>query len=298
MSPALATLLDSLVDYAGLFPPAQLAMAEAVPAHAAYLTGPDRALLGRFIVPVARLGEFEQTHARLPDAQRTGWQLSVLTGTDLAADGAAIHAYNIRHPEAPIVSIEAKATTLAEIEHLHRALPAALEVWVEVAAAAPDLPALLAAIKAAGRGAKLRTGGVTPEAFPSARGVLRFLRTCHEAGLVLKATAGLHHPLRGDFRTTYAADSAQARMFGFLNLALASALIRAGATDADALALLEESDAATFTLEPEAIVWRGHRLGVETLAATRLRLFRSFGSCSFTEPLEGLQALSWLRRST
>jgi len=297
MSPALATLLDSLVDYAGLFPPAQLAMADAVPAHATYLTGPHRALLGRFIVPLARLGEFEQAHARLPDVQRAGWQLSVLTGPDLAADSAAIHAYNLRHPEAPIVSIEAKATTSAEIAQLHRTLPTALEVWIEIPAAAPDLAALLAAAKATGRGAKLRTGGVTPEAFPSARGVLRFLRTCHEAGLVLKATAGLHHPLRGDFRLTYATDSAKARMFGFLNLALTAALIQAGGTDADALALLEESDPAAFTLEPEAILWRGHRLSVETLATTRLRLFRSFGSCSFTEPLEGLQTLSWLRRS-
>lgn len=291
---ALVPLLDSLVDYAGLFPPAKLPMPEAVRAHASYLAGPHRALLGRFIVPLARLGEFETAYAQLPAADQRGWRLSVIGGPDSAADWDVIHAFNSRHADARIVSVETKAATAAEVLRAVSSLPPILEAWVEVAPNSPDLAPLLAAIKSTGRGAKLRTGGVTPGAFPAAADVARFLRACHDAGVVLKATAGLHHPLRGDYRLTYEPGSPHGRMFGFLNVFLAAALVRAGGSDADTIALLEESDARAFTLGPDAIVWRAHRFTAAQLAETRKNFCRSFGSCSFTEPLEGLQELSWL----
>jgi hypothetical protein len=294
MSPALGTLLDSLIDYAGLFPPAQLSMADAVQAHATYLAGPHRAALGRFVLPASRLAEFTAAHQSLPAALRLGWRLNGLLGPEAAADHGLIQAFNARGPEAQIVAVEAKAATPAELRLMLASLPAKLEAWFEISPTNPDLDSLLAALKSAGHGAKLRTGGTTPEAFPSAPDVVVFIRACHKAGVVFKATAGLHHPLRGDFRLTYAPDAPRGRMFGFLNVALAAALIRTGATDADALAALEETDAHAFTLSPDALQWRAHRFTPAQLADTRARLFRSFGSCSFTEPLEGLQALSWL----
>ena len=49
------------------------------------------------------------------------------------------------------------------------------------------------------RWAKVRTGGVTPDAFPSARRrSARFIARCAELSVPFKATAGLHHPLRGE----------------------------------------------------------------------------------------------------
>jgi hypothetical protein len=294
MSPALHALLDSLVDYAGLFPPAKLAMADAVRQHATYLKGPHRGLLGRFIVPLSRIGEFEAEFARLPAEQRLGWRLSVIGGPDAAADWDLIHAFHSRQADARIVSVETKAATAAEVMRAVGSLPPSVEAWVEIAPGSPDLASLLAAVKSSGRGAKLRTGGVTPEAFPPAREVVRFLRECHRAQLVLKATAGLHHPLRGDYRLTYEAGAPHGRMFGFLNVFLAAALIHGGGSDEDALALLEESDARAFTPSADAIAWRSHRLDAAALASTRQRLCRSFGSCSFTEPIEGLQEISWL----
>ena len=59
-------LLSGLIDYAGLFPPASLAMAAAVANYDAYLRGEYSWILGRFIVPVARLEEFEKALADLP----------------------------------------------------------------------------------------------------------------------------------------------------------------------------------------------------------------------------------------
>lgn len=297
---AASSLLDSLVDYAGLFPPAQLAMVEAVRNHAGYLAGPHRAALGRFVVPLARLAEFEAAFAALPPTQQTGWRLSVLAGANPADDVGAIAAFNARHADARIVSVETKVSAPdapiapADIARLVAPFPPSLEVWVELAPTAPDLPALIDAVRATGRGAKLRTGGVTPDAFPAPAVVARFLRECHRVGVVLKTTAGLHHPLRGDYRLTYEPGSATGKMFGFLNVFLAAALVHAGGSDADALALLDESDPCVFTVAPDALAWRGHRFTAVQLATTRRTLCRSFGSCSFTEPVEGLQQIHWL----
>ena len=94
---------------------------------------------------------------------------------------------------------------------------------------------LVAAIARRGGRAKMRTGGVTAEAFPTAAQVLRFLRACTEARVPFKATAGLHHPLRAEYRLTYAPDSPRGTMFGFLNVFLTAVLLRHGLSDKDAL---------------------------------------------------------------
>jgi hypothetical protein len=291
---AVSTLLDSLVDYAGLFPPAQLAMPEAVRNHASYLAGPHRLALGRFVVPLVRMAEFDAAFARLPAAAQRGWRLSVLAGPDPLADAAAILAFNSRYDDARIVSVETKTANPADVARLVAPFPPSLEVWVELSPTAPDLSALIAAIRAVGRGAKLRTGGVIPEAFPSSAAVVRFLRECHDAGLVMKATAGLHHPLGGEYRLTYESGSPTGKMFGFLNVFLAATLIHTGGSDAEALAMLDDRDARSFTATPDALGWRAHRFTAAQITAARRALCRSFGSCSFTEPLTGLQELHWL----
>ena len=61
---------------------------------------------------------------------------------------------------------------------------------------------------AGGRGrAKVRTGGLTPEAFPAPADLARFLYRCAKARVPFKATAGLHHPIRSMQRCTYEPDS-------------------------------------------------------------------------------------------
>ena len=204
---ALSALLDSLIDYAGLFPPAKLPMADAVRNHAAYLHGRQAAMLGRFILPAARIAEFETAYATLTASEKSGWRISLLGSTDAFADAAAIAAFNQRHAGARIDAVEAKAGSPAEIAALSAAFPSSLELWIEIPHNA-DPSTLLAAIKSAGRGAKIRTGGVTPDAFPPAADIAHFLASCHTAGVGCKATAGLHHPLRADYRLTYEPGSA------------------------------------------------------------------------------------------
>src|ERR1700674_5640571 len=87
-------LLRDLIDYAGLFPPASLAMAPSVANYDLYLRSEWGWILGGFIVPMARLAEFEEAFAGLPTptpaTSLSIWRLSVLLGSDPVADVARI----------------------------------------------------------------------------------------------------------------------------------------------------------------------------------------------------------------
>src|SRR4051794_24509564 len=92
-------LLDGLVDYAGLFPPASQDMRAALENYAAYHRGPDRSALGRFIVPMPRLRELEAEGKDLFPRGRESdpWRLSVLIANDVQTAGEELLKFNRRH---------------------------------------------------------------------------------------------------------------------------------------------------------------------------------------------------------
>jgi len=292
-------LLAASIDYAGLFPPAALDMATAVRQYAEYRAGSDAWALGRFVVPAARLGELEREAAALaPRYPAESWRLSVLLGSGDVQELEALGEFNCRHAAEGAAAfsadvVEVRADSVEAIDRLFAGMPRWAQAYVEIPLGRDPAP-LVAAIARHGGRAKARTGGVTADAFPSAAEVARFLRACTAAAVPFKATAGLHHPLRAEYRLTYAPDSATGTMFGFLNLFLAAALLRRGLDDAGVAGLLEERSANAFRLSEEGIEWRGQRLDRPALEEARTRGMVAFGSCSFTEPLEDLRKLGLL----
>ncbi len=126
---SLHILLKSLIDYAGLFPPAGLDMAAAVANYAHYRISRDSWALGRFIVPAARLHDFEQHFV----PGRAPWHLSALVGTNTAEDLARIGEFNARHQHTAIIdTIETKASTQTEIAELRHHFPEGLIVYFEI----------------------------------------------------------------------------------------------------------------------------------------------------------------------
>ena len=109
-----------------------------------------------------------------------------------------------------------------------------------------------------------------------------------------KATAGLHHPLRAEYRLTYEPDSVRGTMFGFLNLFLTSAFMAAGLDDRQAGLLLEEGDRDSIRFDDSGVEWQGRRLGLAAIHRSRQDGIASFGSCSFTEPIGDLESLGLL----
>ena len=296
---SLRVLLRGIVDYAGLFPPAGLAMMPAVRNYAEYWGQDEAWMLGRFVVPAARLAEFREAAVDLlPDAGSPPWQLSALAGDDLATALESVAAHNasttLAGAGSPVVSLELKADSPAQIEAALATLPKDLEVFFELPVE-PDPAVLIAALRGSPARAKIRTGGVSGPAFPSSEQTARFILGCAQAGVPFKATAGLHHPLRGLYRLSYEADSGQGLMFGYLNVFLAAAYAVVGRLgEHQLLDLLAESDADNFVFDDQGSTWRGVHLSLRELAEARARFAFSFGSCSFVEPVDDLQALGLL----
>jgi hypothetical protein len=191
-----------------------------------------------------------------------------------------------------IDTVEGKANSEDEIARLSVFGPS-FATYVEIPLTDDPAP-LVAAIGAHALRAKVRTGGVTEEAIPVPADVARFLAACAAHRVPFKATAGLHHPWRGVYRLSYDPRSLAAEMFGFVNVFAAACLVHEGMSQCEAIALLEERDSGAITFDGAGIRWRGHQLATARLRELRSGFAMSFGSCSFTEPIDDLTALGLL----
>ena len=137
-------------------------------------------------------------------------------------------------------------------------------------------------------GVKLRTGGVTADAFPTSRQIARVLVAAAKARLPIKFTAGLHHPIR-QFR-----DEVQTKMHGFLNVLGAAVLAAEHEWNEEQTSkMLEDEDATSFLFDDESFAWREWKIATDRIKERR-KFVTSFGSCSFDEPRQDLRALGLL----
>ncbi|HEX4682195.1 MAG TPA: hypothetical protein VH277_05770 [Gemmatimonadaceae bacterium] len=293
MSGALRALLHGVIDYAGLFPPAALELRTAVREYETYRTSPDGWMLGRFVVAAGRLAELGDALDEIRVTGPGAWSIAALFGNDVAADVRLVREFNAASRNAIVDTLEGKATTEEDVVDAAAFARDELAVFVELPVA-NDPAALVEAVRRAGVNAKVRTGGVTADAFPAASHIVRFIRRCVDADVAFKATAGLHHPVRGKYRLTCAADAPQGMMYGYVNVFLAAAFMAQGMADEEATRLLEERDASAFRFLPDAVTWRDRSLAAEALASIRRRVVTSFGSCSFREPVDDLRSLGLL----
>jgi hypothetical protein len=236
---SLHALLENLIDYAGLYPPASLPLPEVIQNYERYLASPDAWILNRLVLPFAKLNEVQLGK---------NWRVTLLTDQDPG-------------PLPPQIE------TLETKNERRLSLPTYRE-------------APLDRIKDAF--AKIRTGGITPDAIPPAPELADFLHQAAARRLPFKATAGLHHPIR-------------AGMHGFINVFVAAAFAWHGMDRESLILVLEESQAPAFEFGETQLRWRGLRLSADQIRTARLDFAHSFGSCSFEEPLEDLRKLGWLK---
>jgi len=290
---ALRALIEGLIDYAGLFPPAGLEMEPAVRNYLEYIESDERWMLGRFVVPAGRRAELEQA---LP-TPGTPIDLSVLARADLLRDDAAAlpaSSFEIRLGEELLGG--AKASTIASwIDNARAEVREAGRGEASLYLETPlpeSMHTVVRGIAAAGSGSvgfKIRTGGLEPEAFPSCEQVARTVIACRDARVAFKATAGLHHPVR------HLDERIGAKMHGFLNVFGGATLALEHALDESALVeVLEDEDPASWRFESGELRWRDLSAPATAVRRARRSLATSYGSCSFDEPRDDLRELDLL----
>lgn len=311
---ARVAFLNGLIDDAGLFPPASLSMQAAVAAHRESRTGANRWILAKFICPASRLPELE---GWLPRQDSAGlWRLGVIldrvTGNEwldrAAADLSAARDFSAQvGGRASVDGLEVLLPPRIE-DRLVRKFLAASEVagffdpvtaFLEIPRGAP-LPETLEVIAEAGNewregreccslGAKLRCGGASEELFPEPARVAAFIHSCTRLSVPFKATAGLHHPFRHrDAATGFI-------QHGFVNLVGAAVLAAAhnlGPTELEQV--ISDEDPTSFSLTAEGFSWRDLSATDSQILEARQSVLTSYGSCSFSEPVQDLTALGIL----
>ena len=281
-------LLYALLDDASLFPPGNLPMAAAVAAHLNHEKAWFSALTGPFVCGDTKLVEL----ARALTAANSAWiDLSVVvTGgagaVSAATDAVAINPrFRLRAIEIPAAKDAGPAQAVADVAAALDGVPVAgatgyieypLTSIADPEAAGP----LLEIADRHGYRPKLRTGGVTPEAFPSEQMLAGCLAAIARRRIRFKCTAGLHHAVR--------CTSDGLEQHGFLNVLLATSAAADGADVPEIAAILGQRDRA-------AIAAAIHALDAETAADIRW-LFTSFGTCSTDEPVADLVSLGLLSK--
>lgn len=290
----LRALLSKSIDYAGLFPPATLELELALKNFAAYAQSDEAWMLSTFILPIAKFGEavwFLSDFSEANPLRISALGPKTMNATDFAEE--------LKNAAKGIREFTAQGNVV-RIEQLEMPLPqdmqgVALTVsgmrarvfWEAPAEEAEKIISVLAA-ENANIGYKLRTGGVTADAFPGSAKIAQALLAAAKHKVPIKFTAGLHHPVRM-FR-----DEVGAKMHGFLNVLGAGVLALEHGWDAkQTTAMLDDEDATAFGFTSDEFFWRDWRIDTAAIEEHRA-LVTSFGSCSFDEPREDLRALGLL----
>ncbi len=302
MHAATFELFHSLIDYAGLFPPAKLPLDRVVRNFAEYQSGDEQWILGRLIVRLDDLYALGQLGRDKMPSDGRGWRvaclLPVVEQSQLRAAVTDLQQFNLNHGDghaarAVIDTVELKVSTAEELQLAVKFLPEWLNVFLEV----PLDPTseLIPMIAKAGRSklyAKFRTGGVTADLIPGIDQVVEAIATCVTERVGFKATAGLHHPIRAEYALTYEQNAERSEMHGFFNVLAATALLLAKPTDWDrATEAMLEGNSSSFGIDSRGLHWRKRSFSVDEIVNLRTRGMISFGSCSFIEPIEDLQGL-------
>lgn len=312
MAQSLDTLMGRLIDYAGLFPPASLSPDACARNYARYRAGSHAAFLGRIIWPASRLDDLTRSASVLmPGTHATSgyreyanigepWGVSVVADIPLDDALERINDFNRHHANedhglALVDCIEIRAATPADVEKIDARVPDNLFPFIEFPHG-EDPRGYIAALAGSPAAAKIRCGGVTSNAFPHPDHVAAFIHACAVSDVPFKATAGLHHAIRGEYRLTYDDDPPRGTMYGFFNVFMAAALARSNEIGRDDIRrILLETDAAAFRFTDECAAWRHLSLTTIELAQARESFALSYGSCSFDEPIEDLTTLGLIR---
>lgn len=307
--------MNGLIDYAGLFPPAALELDEAITNYASYRTSEYAEMLSCFIIPSSRLTELD-AYSHL-FSQKPPFVFSVLGGNPTGMDAykksiqtlvEQSTAFVNKHGKNVVISVfEIKLPELSGEKAFGQVLNETIQTLSDAGFTDSQLffepvrnenwnqtcEALTNALKKASiqksAGFKLRCGGISADLFPSIAEVAEAIYRTSSNGIALKATAGLHHPIR------HFSKDVNTKMHGFFNVFGATILAGAHQLNQTQITdILEDENPANFHFDDKRFAWKDFSIQLNELVNLRNQLATSYGSCSFDEPLDDLKALNLL----
>lgn len=326
MKASFKAFMREVIDYAGLFPPADLSLDTSLQKYSKYRKGDDAWMLSRYIIPASRLGELKPYHDTL-FANGGPYKFSVLgkraeTISDYYEDlqniARSIEEFHNEHGKAVTTDVlELKLpreavfandeALLAEIYAKTADIIGGQDVFPtevffegifdknwekEIGLILEAMTGYNAESKGENdvrAGFKLRCGGVEASMFPSVEQVAFALNKVREQNIALKCTAGLHHPIR------HYNHSVKTKMYGFFNIFGGAMLGYAhDFSDEKMQEVIKEEDAEHFSFTENGFRWKDYEISTQDIKELREVAVTSFGSCSFNEPREDLQQLELL----
>ncbi|KRF42218.1 hypothetical protein [Paenibacillus sp. Soil787] len=315
MYPSVRLFMEKLIDYAGLFPPAGLPIEAAIRNYQAYSHDQDSWMIGKFIIPVSRLQElvpymqlFSRDHPlmlsvigdRSSEADACMQLLAenlerIQAFRDQYQDEVQIDVLDLPLPpirlQAHLLDAIGKGTSKLGLRTFCELTYALNAEWESRMLANLDEVAAYNETSGLRLGIKLRTGGMTAEAFPTSNQISLVLAGCKDRGLSLKFTAGLHHPFRM-YR-----NEVKTKMHGFLNVFFAGLLANSHKLEIQQIAeIIEDEIPDSFKFSSDGLQWRHLSMTSSDIQAYRNEGVCSYGSCSFDEPRDEMREFQLLEQ--
>ncbi len=293
-----ASLLRGLIDDASLFPPASLALPDALMRFHARRQGRYHAIAGRFVVAGTTIeplmAAFDTRHGGIDlsvvlDAESLAASVATMRRMTEVLPQLALAAFEIRLPEREIDTGELVGWTQTLQELVQSE---SVEIFVETrfardwTTAPSEIADTIEDAKSRtgddALGAKVRCGGVAADAFPTPEQLASFVLAMRDAGLAWKATGGLHAAL---YRSGFGHGT-----HGFINLLAAALLANDRAIEDEEVAhVLSEESYDAFVLDERRFGWHDNIIHDDAVREGRDLAMRSYGSCSFDDPVDDLR---------
>lgn len=285
--------LERLVDDAAIFPPAAVPLEQAVAGHRAHRVASYAALVGPFVVADTAITDLVGVLDAAQDADPLEVAL-VVTGGAGAIEPAVT--WVSRSERLVLRAVEFSLRDEADLAHNARRLITVIHGLgdalddVVVRAEPPMLTgadlgsggpghgweSALDELAAAEVPLKFRTGGATPDLFPSPEALATCIEAALDRELPFKCTAGLHRAVR------HLDDDTGYTHHGFLNVLLATRVsLDGGGLD----------EVARTLADPDGPALAERLRADPDLAARTRRWFTAIGSCSVREAHDDLLSL-------
>lgn len=314
---SMKTFLNKMIDYAGIFPPANLDLAQAFHNYLFYREGEYKWMLNKFIVPAKKLSDLgklmQDVKIEVPvgiSVLGTGGETISQFSKSITDDVkkiddflkhhgglASVDVYEVKLPQEVLDQEEADdmldmmISASGELDALlGKEVPIFYEAIMDENYEATILKVVENIASLNNKcGFKLRTGGTEADTIPSSEVIAFAIMTCCEFSVPMKCTAGLHHPIR------HYDDGVKANMHGFFNVFGAGVLAYSSSLDEmELLEILNDEDPDEFMFDDNGFEWNEIEATNEEVREARSGMIVSFGSCSFDEPVDDLKVMELL----